>query len=667
MASNTARFGLLKKDPVVDAADTFNIKTMMNDNWEKIDGAAKKTELDAHATDNTLHVTQAFKNEVLDGTRQLKREVANLNLQLEAAKRVPNGTTFGTDFNTTFGMTIDYTKTTVSGALAVGATVITVADVTGFAVGKEVTIYDDVALERKAITAIDAAAKTITVSALTKAFKDKAQVARSMAIADNVDKALKFGGWATSTSYTGTDATVVASAYDTSGNGGRKLIRTTNGIQFSVVRNGTTDYRIYKSADNWVTPGTLIATVTEVTNDLVLATNGTDIYAISSFSTTGVKFRRFDQAGTLLGVVVDVDTGQSAMGKVTAIVNDAKTEGHISWDSTNATYPNSRNTRYKKFTIATDGSVTWSAVVQVTAYNTAGIDVTNPSIVVKANGYPSIIAQYVDDSYSAIACFNYNGTGFDTAKWVSGLIAKTYIQSFPSAIFVLQSVNGLANGRIWVAWHGLDATDTTTNNIRVSYSDDGGVTWSAMLKLTAGNTMAQINASITANKKNEIFVLFEGATVSNATTDYRIKSIKNTGGTWGTVTEIKGAESHNPATLADASLDFAQPLFIYKSVTGAKVGFYGTWTVPVTAPLLENDVRFTTKDTDEVVTWVTRDAALTVGAQLNGAAMTKTTSGNEDQFVGTLSALGAAEVKLTMSRVATTDDVKITKILGGVS
>jgi len=37
MASNTNRLGLLKKDPVADGNDTFNIKTMLNDNWDKID------------------------------------------------------------------------------------------------------------------------------------------------------------------------------------------------------------------------------------------------------------------------------------------------------------------------------------------------------------------------------------------------------------------------------------------------------------------------------------------------------------------------------------------------------------------------------------------------------------------------------------------------------
>ena len=44
MASNTTKLDLLKKDPVTDGNDTFNIKLMLNDNWDKIDAFAETTE-----------------------------------------------------------------------------------------------------------------------------------------------------------------------------------------------------------------------------------------------------------------------------------------------------------------------------------------------------------------------------------------------------------------------------------------------------------------------------------------------------------------------------------------------------------------------------------------------------------------------------------------------
>lgn len=37
MGSYTSNLNLLKKDPTTDGNDTFNIKTMLNDNWDKID------------------------------------------------------------------------------------------------------------------------------------------------------------------------------------------------------------------------------------------------------------------------------------------------------------------------------------------------------------------------------------------------------------------------------------------------------------------------------------------------------------------------------------------------------------------------------------------------------------------------------------------------------
>lgn len=41
MASNTPALGLYKKDPIADANDTFNIETMLNQNWDRIDNLAQ--------------------------------------------------------------------------------------------------------------------------------------------------------------------------------------------------------------------------------------------------------------------------------------------------------------------------------------------------------------------------------------------------------------------------------------------------------------------------------------------------------------------------------------------------------------------------------------------------------------------------------------------------
>lgn len=43
MPSNTPNLGLLKKDPMLDGNETFNIETMLNENWDKVDEAMGRT------------------------------------------------------------------------------------------------------------------------------------------------------------------------------------------------------------------------------------------------------------------------------------------------------------------------------------------------------------------------------------------------------------------------------------------------------------------------------------------------------------------------------------------------------------------------------------------------------------------------------------------------
>ncbi|MNS91816.1 hypothetical protein D3C72_1259260 [compost metagenome] len=242
-----------------------------------------------------------------------------------------------------------------------------------------------------------------------------------------------------------------------------------------------------------------------------------------------------------------------------------------------------------------------------------------------------------------------------------------YAQNNPSAILVPQSINGLASGRLWVVWHGLDATDTAVHNIRVSYSDDGGVTWSAGQKLTSGNIYSKVSPSITADKNNNIYVLFHGRDASDAFSDLRL--IKNTAGAWGSEVVVANGATNakiNATALVDLTLDVTTPLYIYQDSQSGKIGFYGTWKTTGTIPFTDIDVRFTIKDTSEAVLWARRDAALTVDATLNGQAMDKTTVGNEDQFVRSLGSTGPVEIKLKLKRASTATDVGINKILGGV-
>lgn len=92
--------------------------------------------------------------------------------------------------------TLDTFKAAIQGATSIGATTATLDVVTGLQVGMEVTIFDDVEIERPIISAINTGTKVVTfASPLTKAFKDKATLCRSSVTIDTTNKLMKFGGW----------------------------------------------------------------------------------------------------------------------------------------------------------------------------------------------------------------------------------------------------------------------------------------------------------------------------------------------------------------------------------------------------------------------------------------------------------------------------------------
>lgn len=123
-----------------------------------------------------------------------EHEIANLNLYTDANNRVKSGYTFGTNFDTEFGMSVDWTKTESTSNLVESQTIIPVASAEGFKVGQEITVYDDVNLERVKIKAISGTSLTLETG-LTKAFKLNANVARTMFDNDTNNKWASYGQW----------------------------------------------------------------------------------------------------------------------------------------------------------------------------------------------------------------------------------------------------------------------------------------------------------------------------------------------------------------------------------------------------------------------------------------------------------------------------------------
>ena len=95
MASYTEHLNLLKKDPVVDASDTFNIQTMLNDNWDKIDVAvdAAAGKADSHAAQHAASGSDPVTPESIGaaevGHSHAAEEITSGTLDTERLPTVP--------------------------------------------------------------------------------------------------------------------------------------------------------------------------------------------------------------------------------------------------------------------------------------------------------------------------------------------------------------------------------------------------------------------------------------------------------------------------------------------------------------------------------------------------------------------------------------------------
>lgn len=375
-----------------------------------------------------------------------------------------------------------------------------------------------------------------------------------------------------------TDATVVAQAYDTSGNGGRKI--TNNSMNIFTAEKSTTQVFLQKYSS---TTGNFAAFLTTnvLTSVQDVAIQATDkaVYTIFSNNNNRLTFYANDPNSGAYLSTANLDDAQTALGNVSLAINEAKTELHATWASKNSAYPNSFNIRYAKGTINTDGTVTWGAVEQITQINTSGYEILNLSIVTN-NNIPIITAQSTGIT-SRSGALNMNGTTkaiislVKNGTTLSGLATgwymynvyyndSSYTQQSPSAIYVPQSINGLANGLLANAWHGTDSASGGSNYIRFSKSTDGGVTWSTMQKLGKGT-----NATLTANKSGKLFITYEDSGYTQ-----RIESTDN-GDTWGS--PIGVGSGTNPSSLFDLTMNMTAPLTIRKGTSS--VLFSGTWTI----------------------------------------------------------------------------------------
>ena len=222
---------------------------------------------------------------------------------------------------------LDMTKTVAKGEVLAGATSIEVENSAGFKVGQEVTIYDNVNNERPIINEVRLVDNSVTNDVV--------------------------------------DATVINKSYDTSGNGGRKLVRLDNGWLVAVVLEGDYKLNLYKSVDNGLT-WSIICNWQRTSSGLSvtgsLATFNNIVYLITNddegthFSIINPVIQNNVNIWSLRTIIVSSGNGNSK-GMTSLAVNKEGTELHACWSGKNATFTNSFNIYYAKGTINGDGTV----------------------------------------------------------------------------------------------------------------------------------------------------------------------------------------------------------------------------------------------------------------------------------------------------------------------
>lgn len=600
-------------------------------------------------------------------------------------------------------LTKAYADTVTQGTNTVSVTSMNVGVITDFVAGMEVTLQDDTSKEVLTIQSVADPVITFTGN-IVNTYASGANVYRSN-LKDETDD-WSFGGFSSQEIIDKTTPEqVVASAYTTQGNGGRKVVYLDNGWLFTSLRDGTTGLFNYYSTDNgttWALHSSQVLGVNYEDISIVEYANN-QVQLICALSTNQINSYKIDVPNTIgdtnFGANTILDISQTAMGNCSLAINSDGTKITATWSSKNATYPNSFNIRAIQGTISA-GVVTWGSVEQVTQNNNSSFNITTPSINYDTNDNVHILVEYdftsginILDLTDAFTSRDQLGSEMP-AGWGNKIVFSggTYTQSNPSATFMPPSIATKINasytsGLIICPWQGKDSTYTTVFQIKIKASSDNGATWfdfgisNEQLTQDASNELSR--PSISWNDDGDIFVTFMGRVGTASAGISLIENNVSTG--WGSFEVIDSDNTTSRPNSADNYHNFEKPLTIYQSTTD--VQFYGKWTVGSEIDLTDIDIRMNITPLEDVSD---------IGAYMNISNNVNTVDGkvsivdsasnesytdlidtryaidsNDDEVASLLNTSVTAEdkvtLKYTMNRSLTTDDVRLNSIIGGVA
>ena len=352
---------------------------------------------------------------------------------------------------------------------------------------------------------------------------------------------------------------IVNQLFSTAGNGGRKVVRTSNGDMYAVLlgtNNGSV--KLYKSTDNgeqWVLAKDV---ATGSFSDCAITTNGTDLFVITGHNSLGRVYGFSINTTTLVTTEITIDSNQSFIGNLSLALDPTNGHLHAAWESRNSTYSNSINIRYSK---STNGGSSWSSVEQITTFNVSGRSNSYPSIVV-SNGTPILLySEVVSNNANSIVTRYYNGSSWSTPAAVYNGGSNTQTRS--TAV-----VDNL--GVIHAAWEN-------QNNVSYSKSSNNGIDWTT--PTTVKNLLR--TPSITVDKTGLLFVVGDTTNSLNLS----IMKSSNSGISWieadSVAAKVDVTNKPNPSTLFDYSFvgEFGtKPTFIYTDYINNSVYKEGSYT-----------------------------------------------------------------------------------------
>jgi len=136
----------------------------------------------------------------------LYHDIPLLKLKLEARDDIAVGETFGTNAIVSFGDIEVKKKEAVITNMTYPGSLIGVTDLGSLAIGGEITIFDDVYMERTTIVTVDVPSKTITIDPpIANTYKAGAQIKETMVVSSMFETGFSMSGWTVGKNYVASD------------------------------------------------------------------------------------------------------------------------------------------------------------------------------------------------------------------------------------------------------------------------------------------------------------------------------------------------------------------------------------------------------------------------------------------------------------------------------